>query len=212
MSTPTPTDPAARLERLEQEAAELRKQLKRTTGEVHLLQWLFVIAVAVAVGVPYYFLQSGKVHPEILFDKAVSKTINSQEFGLYNRDGKRVMFMDYDKFGEPNALFFDTTLNCKMAIKIVPAGGGTGEIALYDRTGTRALFHMDDNGRARLDLVGQKQKGGVSLTTDEDGNPRLRMTDKTGKVLLELPAPSGAASAETKAQSDAAPKGPSRHP
>ena len=45
-------------------------------------------------------------------------------------------------------------------------------------------------GAAVLNLVGQGQKGGIAMSVAPDGTPRLKMTDKAGKVLFEVPAAS----------------------
>jgi hypothetical protein len=188
-ATPT-NDPVARLERLEREAADLKERLKRTTSAVSLLQWMIVIVVAAAVGVPTYYVQTGKVRPQILLEKSVSTSLDAQEIGLHNRDGKRVMFADYDKFGQPYVLFFDGGLALKMGLYI---NNGRPEVNLYDNKGTRASLHVAQDGQARLELIGQKDpsglknKGGVVLSTAQDGTPRLRMTDASGKVLFEAP-------------------------
>jgi hypothetical protein len=180
----TSNDPVSRIERLERESADLKEQLERASGTVNLLQWMIVILVAAAIGVPTYYVQTGKLNTEVLFDQGVSKTLEAQEFGLHNRDGKRMMFVDYDKFGLPYQLFFDKSLNCKLGLYMT---NGNGEVTLYDNTGMRASYHMMNDGEARIELFGEKKKGGIVLSTTRDGTPRLTMTDASGKVVFEAP-------------------------
>lgn len=190
MSSPS-NDPIARLEQLERETADLKERLKRTTGEVHLLQWMLVIVVAAAIGVPVYYVQNGKLNTDVLFDKGVSKSLEAQQIGLHNRDGKRVMFIDYDKLGMPYQLFFDPRdMNCKLALYTT---SGHGELRLFEANHTRAALRMGEAGESRLELLADHEKGkkgAIELTMTRDGTPRLTMTDASGKVVFEAPAPS----------------------
>jgi hypothetical protein len=184
--SPTSHDPIARIERLEREAADLKERLKRTSGEVHLLQWMLVVVVAAAVGVPVYYIQNGKINTSVLLDKGVSKSLEAEEFGLHNRKDQRVMYADYDKLGMPYLRFFDDHLNLKMALYMTD---GLPEVTLYNGREERASFHLKGNGEAVLELHGDRKKGGVVLSTAGDGTPKLRMTDASGKVVFEAPTP-----------------------
>jgi hypothetical protein len=190
MSSPN-NDPIARLEQLERESADLKERLKRTTGEVHLLQWMFVAVVAAAIGVPVYYIQNGKINTDVLFDQGVSKSLEAEEIGLHNRDHKRVMFIDYDRLGMPYQLFFDPRdMNCKLALYTT---NGHGELRLFEANHTRAALRMGEENESRLELLADRKQGGkgaIVLTMSRDGTPRLTMTDASGKVVFEAPAPS----------------------
>ncbi|MHC5538373.1 hypothetical protein ACYOEI_09105 [Singulisphaera rosea] len=179
-----------RLERLEQTAALLAQQLKQAERNLSGLKWIFfgmilVIGVAVTLAV-----QAGIIRLDEL-GASVSKTVNSQEYGLHNREGKRVVLSDYDKFGYPSLVFMDINLNYKMGLKVWPLPGGEGmpSLVFYDGSGLRGNFRMEEQGEIVVNLLGQKGKGGITMKVTEDGNPSMKFTDKSGKVLFEAPTP-----------------------
>lgn len=182
MREPALDFPADRLDQLE-------RQLHRATSRIRALQWSFLVFVLACVCIAVVLFQSGAL---ALGEAgvAVSKTVNSKEYGLYNRDGKRVILVDYDKFGLPNLVFMDLDLNYKMGIKVWPEGGGTPGVVFYDGSGVRGNFRMEANGETVLNLLGEKRKGGIAMTVARDGMPSLKLTDNTGKVLFEAPASS----------------------
>jgi hypothetical protein len=122
------------------------------------------------------------------------KTVESQEFGLYNRKGDRVMLVDYDKFGYPNLVFMDLLKNYKMGIKVWPEGGGTPGMVFYDDSGIRGNWRMDENNSTVLNLMGKGKKGSISLAVTADGDPSLRIVANDGAVLLEVPQGAGSPS------------------
>lgn len=191
MSKPSVEPPVDRLERLEQNATLLAQQLKQAERNLSGLKWIFfgmilVIGVAVTLAV-----QSGIIRLDAFGGESVSKTVNSQEYGLHNREGKRVVLSDYDKFGYPSLVLMDINLNYRMGLKVWPLPGGEGmpSLVFYDHSGLRGNFRMEEQGEIVVNLLGQKGKGGITMKVTEDGNPSMKFTDKAGKVLFEVPTP-----------------------
>ena len=58
------------------------------------------------------------------------------------------------------------------------------------RAGCAAISGWTGDGAAVLNLVGEGQKGGIAMAVAPDGTPSLKMTDKSGKVLFQVPAAS----------------------
>jgi hypothetical protein len=83
--------------------------------------------------------------------------------------------------------FLDDKKRLRMRVMVFPDGGGTGGVTFYDHTGWRGVFRLDGDMGSALRLKGEGQKGGVDMTVDRDGNPSLKLTDKSGKVLWEAP-------------------------
>lgn len=179
-------EPAERLDRLEQEAERLASSLKAANHQISFLQVALLLITAGVVGGGYYAVTAGKLRIEGL-SPAVAKTVEAKEFGLYNRFGTRVVFDTDDKFGQPRVTFLDDKKRLRMRLLVFPDGGGTGGVAFYDHTGWRGVFRMDGDMGSSLRLKGERQKGGIDMTVDRDGNPSLKLTDKAGKVLWEAP-------------------------
>ena len=95
--------------------------------------------------------------------------------------------MDKDKFGYPNLVFMDLKKQYRMGVKVWPEGGGTPGLVFYDSTGIRGHLRMDENESSVLKLTGAKQKGEISLSVSADGDPKLIVTDKAGKVIFAVP-------------------------
>ena len=185
MTQPPVLEPADRLERLEQESKQLASLLKTANSQISLLQLALLLITAGVAGAGYYAVTTGKLRIEGL--SPPSKTVEAQEFGFYNRAGTRVMFDSDDKFGNPEIIFLDTKKKLRMRLLVFPDGGGTGGMALYDHTGWRAFFRMDGDMSSVLRLKGENQKGGIDMVVDRDGNPSVKLTDKSGKLLWQAP-------------------------
>jgi hypothetical protein len=179
-------EPAVRIDRLEQEAKHLASRLKAANRQISFLQVATLLLFGALAGGGYYAVTSGKLKIDGL-SPPVSKTVESTEFGLYNRFGTRVVFDTDDRFGQPRVTFLDDKKRLRMRLMVLPDGGGTGAIAFYDHTGWRGMLRMEEDMSASLKLVGEGQKGGIAMTVDRDGSPRLKLTDKAGKVLWEAP-------------------------
>ncbi|WP_435010348.1 hypothetical protein P12x_001604 [Tundrisphaera lichenicola] len=175
--------------RAETDLSRLRDQLQGARREIAQMKWiLFSVILLVLSGIAgIVAMRSGVLGPKDLFGPELPKTVESKEFGLYNRDGKRVMIADIDKWGLPNLVFMDLDLNYKMGLKVYNEGGGSPGVVFYDRTGTRASFRMGEEGEARIDLLGANQKGGLAMAVSVDGKPTLKMTDPEGRILFEAP-------------------------
>jgi hypothetical protein len=117
----------------------------------------------------------------------ISRTVESHEFGFYNREGNRVLLVDKDKFGYPNLVFMDLKKQYRMGVKVWPEGGGTPGLVFYDSTGIRGHLRMDENESSVLKLTGAQQKGEISLSVSADGDPKLIVTDKSGKIIFAVP-------------------------
>jgi hypothetical protein len=186
MSQSSVLDPADRLERLEQETKHLASLLKTANHQISFLQIALLLISAGMIGGGYYAVTTGKLRIEGL-SPAVAKTVEAREFGLYNRFGTRVAFDTDDRFGQPRFTFLDDKKGLRMRLMVLPDGGGNGALALYDQTGWRGMFRMEQDSSSSLKLVGEGQKGGIDMTVDRDGTPGLKLTDKSGKVLWEAP-------------------------
>jgi hypothetical protein len=176
-----------RLKRLELEVERLSGLVKRARNEVRALQWLLVGVSVLATGAMVVMHDAGLLSVRGL-TSSVAKTLETKEFGLYNRDGNRVLLADYDKFGYPNLVFMNLQKHYKMGIKVWPEGGGTPGLVFYDGTGIRGNLRMDDDNASVLNLMGSDKKGKITLAVSKDGDPSLVVKDKEGKVIFEVPA------------------------
>ena len=179
---------AERLERLEQESAGLKARLKSATLQISVLQLALLFILAGLAGGGYYAIHTGMLRIDGL--SAVARSVEAKEFGFYNRFGTRVVLEADDKFGLPQLIFMDLYKNYRLGIKVWPEGDGTPGMVFYDQTGMRGNFRMEGDGSSVLNLVGEEKKGGIALAVAKDGTPSLKLTDKTGKVLFQVPAPS----------------------
>jgi hypothetical protein len=175
-----------RLERLERETERLGDLLTQARGEFRSLQWLVAGVGILGAGALFFLHEAGLVQFKG-WNKVVEKTVESQEFGLYNRANTRVMLTDYDKFGYPNLVFMDLKKNYKMGVKVWPDGGGTPGMVFYDDTGIRGNWRMDEHNSTVLNLMGRNKAGGISLAVTAEGEPNVTVKDKEGKILFQVP-------------------------
>jgi hypothetical protein len=194
MSSLTGEAEGDRLERLEREVERLSVLVRKSGQSVQSLTWL-VIGGAVLCTAGLVALHEMNMLKLEGITGAVSKTVESREFGLYNRDGNRVMLCDYDKFGYPNLVFMDLQKHYRMGVKVWPEGGGTPGLVFYDSTGIRGNLRMDENNGSVLNLMGADKKGKIMLAVSKDGDPTVVVTDRSGKVIFEVP--QGAGSSRT---------------
>jgi hypothetical protein len=171
---------------MELETERLAGLVKQARSEVRALQWL-VAGVAMMGAAALFYLHEAGILKVKGMSKEPEKTVESQEFGLYNRKGDRVMLVDYDKFGYPNLVFMDLAKKYKMGIKVWPEGSGTPGMVFYDDSGIRGNWRMDENDSTVLNLMGKGKKGRISLAVTAEGDPRLVIEDKDGKLLFEAP-------------------------
>ncbi len=184
MNQSTGTDSPDRLEYLEEETKRLSSALKSASSQISFLQVAVLTLFGGILGGGYYLTNSGKLRIEGL-SPPVAKTVESKEFGFYNRFNNRVMFDSDDKFGEPQIIFLDDRKELAMRAKVWPERGGAG-LAYYDVQGWRGVFRLDGEN-AVLRLRGEGQKGGIDMSVAPDGTPSLKLTDKSGKLLWEAP-------------------------
>jgi hypothetical protein len=175
-----------RIGHLEEETKRLAAMVKTASTQISVLQMILLLAAMGLLGGGYYLINTGKLRVEGL-SPGVAPTVEAKEFGLYNRFGTRVVFDADDRFGDPRVTFLDDKKRLRMRLMVLPDGGGTGAVALYDHTGWRGMFRMEEDMSSSLKLVGEGQKGGIDMTVDRDGTPRLQLKDKAGKVLWEAP-------------------------
>lgn len=176
-----------RLERLERELTKFAELHKAARREIQHLKWVVVVMVLASCALVFAIgsIRSGAIELKDVLGTAMPKKLESKEFGLYNRLGKRVLFADYDKWGYPSLVFLDLDLNYRMGLKIY--GDGSPGMVFYDGTGTRASFRMGEKGESLFQLLGQKQKGGILMEVSPEGVPHLKMSDALGKVVFEAP-------------------------
>ncbi len=178
--------PVDRVERLEQEAAQLAAKLKQASTQISFLQLAFLLSAVTVIGGGYYLVTTGRLRVEGV-TPGVAKSIEAKEFGLYNRFNERVLFDADDKFGMPRVTLLDAQKRLRMRVMVFPDGDGTGGVVLYDDREYRGVFRMLEDGSVALNLLGSGRKSGIAMTVTPDGTPSLKMTDKAGKVLWEAP-------------------------
>jgi hypothetical protein len=187
MSQSPVVEPADRIGHLEEEMNRLAAKLKAANSQISVLQMILLLAAMGLFGGGYYLITTGKLLVEG-FSPAVAKSVETNEFGLYNRFGTRVVLGADDKFGLPQLIFMDLQKRYRLGIKVWPEGDGTPGMVFYDQSGMRGNFRMDEGGAAVLNLVGEGQTGGIAMAVSADGSPSLKMTDKSGKLLFQVPA------------------------
>jgi hypothetical protein len=188
MSQSPVLESSERFERLEQEMRLLATKLKQASFQISMLQLALLVATAALVGGGYYLVTGGKLRIEGMSPEVADK-VNTKDFGFFNKDGTRVMFDFADKFGQPQIILLDANkgLRAKLMVFPNPDGSGSGGLAFYDSRGWRGVFRLDADDNSVLNLVGKDQKGGIAMKVAPDGTPSLKMTDKTGKVLFQVP-------------------------
>jgi hypothetical protein len=189
MSQPPLNAPTDSLEHLGREADRLAAAVKQATRQIRILQWSFWIVVLALVGGAVGLFEAGLLHVEGL-SPSVVRRVEAKEFGFYNRFDTRVVLEADDKWGLPQLIFMDLKKNYRLGIKVWPEGDGTPGMVFYDQSGMRGNFRMDGDQAAVLNLVGEGQKGGIAMAVAPDGTPSLKITDKTGKVLFQVPSAS----------------------
>jgi hypothetical protein len=175
-----------KLERLEQETKQLAARLKQASVQISMLQLAILLGTTALVGGGYYLITTGKLRIEGI-SPGVAQKVETKDFGFYNRFGTRVMFEADNKFGQPQIVFLDANKRLRMRLMVFPDADGTGGVVVYDDRSWRGVLRMDGKDNSVLNLVGKDMKGGISMMVAPDGTPSLKMTDKTGKVLFEVP-------------------------
>src|SRR4051812_47147476 len=91
--------PVDRIGQFEADLARVQGQLRAASREVAQMKWvLFAVILLALSGIAgVVAMRSGHLGPRDLFGPELPRTVESKEFGLYNRDGKRVMIADLDK-------------------------------------------------------------------------------------------------------------------
>jgi len=186
MNEDRPVSANDRLEQLEREAERLAVKVKQATTQISILQLAILLGTASLVGAGYYLIKTGQIRVEGVMS-SVAQKVETKEFGLYNRDGERVLFGTLDKFGNPELIFLDTNKRACMRVKVWPDYNGTPGLVFSDRRGLRGILRIDPEGASVLNLVGKDQKGGITLSVTEDGTPSFKMVDKSGKVIWQAP-------------------------
>jgi hypothetical protein len=171
------------------EDRDIREIVKGLRREVRILKWVgggcLVFALAITTA-PLFINLSDLPFLGHLYG-GLRKKVEANEFGMYSRQGPRVLIADDDKFGYPNLIFLDTHKNYRMAVKVWPEGDGTPGLVFYDSSGIRGNLRLEADGNSVLNLLGQGGKGGIALSVKPDGTPSLKMTGKDGELILELP-------------------------
>jgi hypothetical protein len=175
-----------RLSRLEKEVERLSAQLSRSNRAARFLTWLIFGGLVLGAAGLVTLHETGLLQLDSLTG-GVSRTVESREFGFYNQFGTRVLLLDKDKFGYPNLVFMDLQKKYRMGIKVWPDGGGTPGLVFYDDSGLRGHLRMDESKASVFKLTGARQKGSITLSVTEEGDPSVIVTDKTGKVLFAIP-------------------------
>ena len=189
MNQTGPELPPDRLTRLEQETSHLAARLKQANLQIGMLQLALLVIAASLIGGGYYLITTGKLMVDGL-SPPVADRVETKDFGFYNQKNTRVIFVNDDKFGQPQIIFLDSQKRLRMRLKVWPENEGGGGVAFYDPTGWRGEFRMGSDETSVFNLVGKGQKGGIAMAVTSDGTPSLKMTDKGGKILWEAPAKS----------------------
>jgi hypothetical protein len=166
----------------------LKEAVQRAARQIRLLQWSLWGVVLVIAGALVGSYEAGYLRIEGLSPPVVRR-VEAKEFGFYNRFDTRVVLEADDKWGLPQLIFMDLKKNYRMGIKVWPEGDdGTPGMVFYDHSGSRGNFRMEGDGSSVLNLVGENKKGGIAMAVAKDGTPSLKVSDKTGKVLFQVPA------------------------
>ncbi len=182
--------PTGSPETLEQEVERLWSSVRRAEGRIRTLQWTLASVVLLGLGGAAAGVYQAGLIPIEGLAPPMSHRVEAREFGFYNRFGTRVVLEADDKWGLPQLIFMDLKKEYRLGIKVWPEGDGTPGMVFYDKSGMRGNFRMDGDGSAVINLVGEHQKGGIAMAVTPDGTPSLKLTDKAGKVLFQVPAAS----------------------
>lgn len=188
MTNPSNVPDSDPLVRLEQELSRVSDALRRTERSLGGFQWalsLLVIGGIAAV----VLVRKGVIDLKQVFNlPAITSKVESKGFDFYNRYGKRVMFLEDDKFGLPRLVAFDDEVHPRLGITMAPdKDGGATEIVLIDGQAIRAQYRLGNSGEAMVRLFGDQKKGEILMQVTRDGRPSLTMTDASGKVLFHAP-------------------------
>jgi len=188
MAEPSSVGDYDRIARLEQELSHVSDVLKRTERSLGGLQWALALLVlgVIAAGI---LVRNGVIDINQVFNRpAINPKVGSKGFDFFNRNDKRVLLVEDDKFGYPDLIFLDLDLNYKMGITMTPdTEKGAPEIALYGKGGARAQYRLGKNGESLVRLLGEDKKGEILMQVTRDGVPSLTMKDVNGKVLFHAP-------------------------
>lgn len=188
MTSPSNVPDSDPLVRLEQELARVSAALKRTERSLGGFQWALALLVIGGVAAVILVRKGVLDLKQVLNQPAIAAKVESKGFDFYNRYGKRVMFLEDDKFGLPRLVVFDDEVHPRLGITLSPGkDGGATEIVLIDGQAIRAQYRLGENSEAMIRLFGEQKKGEVLLQVTRDGKPSLTMTDASGKVLFHAP-------------------------
>jgi hypothetical protein len=174
------------LARLQQQTEKLTKQLRQAHGQINFLQIFTLLLTAAIFGGGYYLTSTGRLLIQGI-SPPVAANLETRQFGLYNREGGRVIYGTQDKFGYPELIFLSTGMQAMMRIRIWNDRGGIPGMVFSDSRGLRGIFRIDPEGASVLNLVGKEQKGSIMLAVSEKGDPKIEVKDKAGKVVWQTP-------------------------
>lgn len=188
MTSPSNVPDSDPLVRLEQELARVSAALKRTERSLGGFQWALALLVIGGVAAVILVRKGVLDLKQVLNQPAIAAKVESKGFDFYNRYGKRVMFLEDDKFGSPRLVVFDDEVRPRAGVTLSPAKeGGATEIVLIDGQAIRAQYRLVNDGEAMVRLFGKDKKGEILMQVTRDGRPSLTMTDASGKVLFHAP-------------------------
>jgi hypothetical protein len=188
MSNPSSVPDSDPIVRLERELSRVSDALKRTERSLGGFQWAFALLVIGGVAA-VILMRNGVIDlKQVLNQPAIAAKVESKGFDFYNRFGKRVMFLEDDKFGLPRLVAFDDEVHPRLGITLSPGkDGGATEIVLIDGQAIRAQYRLGNGGEAMVRLFGNQKKGEILMQVTRDGRPSLTMTDASGKILFHAP-------------------------
>ncbi len=115
----------------------------------------------------------------------MAANVETREFGLYNRQGGRVVFGTQDNRGFPELIFLNTNMSDIMRLRVWQDRGEFLVLSSATGRGMRGISAHRSKGASVLNLVGKEQKGSIMLAVSEDGVPENRGEGQYGEADLE---------------------------
>jgi len=173
-----------RVDRLEATVEKLARELDRSRSAN--LVWRIATALTALTAVALAVLPAtGFLKLPALFDAEEKGGVSSPGFTLLNRQSRKTVILDNDKYGAPNMAFIDSQGNYRLDLKV--DDGSVAALDFFDARGKRGRFSVANNADAILEVTGAEGKGGLVVRVGADGSPRLKLLDAAGKTLFEAP-------------------------
>jgi hypothetical protein len=184
MSYSPPEATADRVDRIEATVEKLSRELERSRSAN--VVWRVATALGALTAIALAVLPAtGLFKLPVVFDAEDKGAVSSPGFTLLNRESRKTVILDNDKYGTPNLAFIDPQGNYRMDLKV--DHGSVAALNFYDSRGKRGRFSVANNSDAILEVTGAEGKGGVVIRVGADGASQFKLLDASGKTLFEAP-------------------------